>query len=262
MQYRTTIQLLIAGLFLFATVHSSSALENTTADEWQFGVEFYVFMPDIKAETTSGNDIDISFHDILENLNMTFMGVLAARKNKWLFAVDGIYLDIEDDEKGSFNVPFPIGPGVTVGNDIDVEMKAWVVTPIVGYNVYESSNSRIDLVAGARYLWIEVDSEVKLYGPLETSKAKVTDDGEVWDGIVGARGLLELTEKWYATCFFDVGTGDTEFTWQVWAGLGYKFDKFNTVFGYRHIDWDFDDDDIAFKDLQVSGPYVGANFMF
>ena len=37
--------------------------------------------------------------------------------------------------------------------------------------------------------------------------------------------------------------------------------KFDAGVGYRHLEWDFDNDD-TFNDLNISGPYAGAKFRF
>ena len=57
--------------------------------------------------------IDIDLDDILDNLNLTVMGIVGANKAKWSFATDLIYLDIEADN--SATVPLPSHP-VQVSN--------------------------------------------------------------------------------------------------------------------------------------------------
>jgi hypothetical protein len=37
-------------------------------------------------------------------------------------------------------------------------LQAWIITPNVGYTVIESDVQKIELYAGARYFWIEVDA--------------------------------------------------------------------------------------------------------
>ncbi|MEZ5592554.1 MAG: hypothetical protein R3F53_18370 [Gammaproteobacteria bacterium] len=59
----------------------------------------------------------------------------------------------------------------------------------------------------------------------------------------------------------DVGTGQSDLTWQAFAGVGYRFGKLDALMGYRYIDWDFDDNDV-FDDLNLSGVFIGAKFWF
>jgi len=65
--------------------------------------------------------------------------------------------------------------------------------------------------------------------------------------------------------YFDIGTGDTDVTWQAYAGIGYKYENFDLLAGYRQSDWTFEDGNPGaqvFNDLSFSGPVIGANFRF
>ena len=59
----------------------------------------------------------------------------------------------------------------------------------------------------------------------------------------------------------DVGAGDSKLTWQAWPGVGYRFEKFDAVAGYRHLAWETEDGD-TFEDLSFSGPMLGVKFGF
>ena len=43
-------------------------------------------------------------------------------------------------------------------------------------------------------------------------------DGDVWDAVVGIRGQFELSGRWFMPFHLDVGTGDSDVTWQTTAG--------------------------------------------
>ena len=60
---------------------------------------------------------------------------------------------------------------------------------------------------------------------------------------------------------FDAGAGDSDLVWMVLAGLNYRFEKADLAFGYRHMAWEFDDND-TFEDLDMSGPYLGLRVHF
>jgi hypothetical protein len=116
----------------------------------------------------------------------------------------------------------------------------------------------LDLLAGARYLYMKAGLTI---APL----AKASTSGSGWDGIVGARGNVELNQNWFMPFHVDVGAGDTELTWQAFVGVGYKYEKFDLIMGYRYLDWDFDDSDKGgdtFNDFTISGPIIGAKFTF
>jgi len=62
--------------------------------------------------------------------------------------------------------------------------------------------------------------------------------------------------------YFDIGTGDSDGTWQGFAGVGYKFKKFNTILAYRYLDYNFDESNQVMEDLNVKGLFLGFMFKF
>jgi hypothetical protein len=45
------------------------------------------------------------------------------------------------------------------------------------------------------------------------------------------------------------------------AMFGYKLKKFDLIFGYRYLDWNFDDK-ASLEDLTFHGPSAGVRFVF
>lgn len=88
---------------------------------------------------------------------------------------------------------------------------------------------------------------------------RVADSGSNWDFIVGARGKTDLNDKWYIHYYADIGTGDSDMTWQAVGGINYRFSKVDLTLGYAHMDWDFDEKSPT-RDITLSGPYLGFKF--
>jgi len=198
-----------------------------------------------------GDTIKISFSDIISNLDMTFMGMLGAHKDKWSLLADVIYMNLSDSQYGSGKLI-----GQNIGTKVDVEMDAWIVTAAGGYNLVDTGTHSLDLLAGARYITVDLPLKFQV-GPI---KLKTTPSGDYLDGIVGVRGKADLADKWYLSYYLDAGTGDSSSTWQALAGLNYQFEKFDAGFGYRYLTWNLDDN--ALDDLTVKGPYAGVRFLF
>ena len=260
----TILLLLMAALLLVASASVADGAGSggdrvewfggAPSDRWVYGGEFYMWGADIGGETTSGAPVDIDFNDLFDNLELGFMGTLAAAKDKWTLFGDFIYLDVEDDDKSTANIL-----GSPVPTKIDVELEGFITTLGGAYSFLETDSTRLNLVAGARYLWLEADVDVDI-GPVSGDG---TESDHVWDGIVGLRGKTELNEKWYLTYFADVGTGDSDTTWQALAAISYRFKKVDAVIGYRYLEWDFDKGDMLnFDDLDLSGPFAGVKFQF
>lgn len=224
-------------------------VEEAVSDEWKYSGSLYLWGAGMSGESATGDDIDISFSDIIDNLDFAYMGNIAAQKGKWGFQADLIYLAVGNKP----NVD--LREGLTLSN---VKVKAWIVTPTVTYRVMESDKLSLDLMAGARYLDMKADLTVSPY-------PEVSSSGAAWDGIIGLKGTVDLSEKWFMPFQFDVGTGDTDMTWQAFAGIGYQYENVDLIAGYRYLDWDFDDDDKGggtFNDLTISGPIIGAKYRF
>jgi hypothetical protein len=237
---------------------SLAAAPDADPDKWTFGVEVYAWGAAIGIETIGGNDIDISFSDIIDNLDLTVMAMTMARKGNWTVLADVIYMDLDDDQNGAVN--FPNRPNLpAVSTYGKVQMQAFIGTLEGGYRVFESESTRLDAMLGARYLDVDVDLTLDV-GPFGT---KASDSEGNWDGIVGLLGTTSLSPKWYLTYYADVGTGQSDLTWQALASLSYRFKHVDAVAGYRYLDYEFDTDNVEFLDsLDISGPYAGVKFWF
>jgi hypothetical protein len=237
---------------------SLAAQPDVDPDEWSFGVEFYAWGTAVDIETDSGDDINVSLSDILDNLDLTAMAMTMARKSKWTILADVIYLDLEDDEKSTVN--FPNRPNLpSVSTATDLEMQAFIGTLEGGYAVFENEATRLDVMLGARY--VDVDVDIKLdAGPFGR---KASDSKGNWDGIIGLLGNSQLSPKWYLTYYADVGTGDSDLTWQALASISYRFNHLDATAGYRHLEYEFDSNSDDFlESMTISGPYAGVKFWF
>lgn len=198
--------------------------------------------------TSTGQEVDISFSDIVDNLDFGYMGLFDAKKGKWTVAADAIYLKVRPRDIAS-------SPG-----SIDkFEFRSWIVTPYASYNIVESDQWNLDLLAGARYLYMKPELT---FSPAVPGPGTVGLSDSNWDGIIGMKGNYKLNEKWFMPFQFDVGSGDSDMTWQAFAGVGYKYENFDVVAGYRYLEWEFDDVFVGFTDFDLSGPMIGAKFRF
>lgn len=223
--------------------------EVVVNDDWNYFASINVWGAGLEATTTDGSKLDVSFGDVVDNLDFGLMGTVSAKKGKWGFLADAMYVNVSKD------VNIPIGDGVEITN---IEMKSWVVTPMITYRVMESEQLSFDILGGARYLYLK--------SPIEVNNVSIgVDSDSIWDGIVGVKGKYNLNEKLFMPFYVDVGAGDSDVTWQAFAGVGYKYESFDLVAGYRYLDWDFEDSDPAagvLTDQTMSGPMIGAMFYF
>jgi len=257
---------LAAGALLLASALPVTATAAGSSDQWEYEATIYLWAAGIDATTPTGGDIDMSFSDILSDLDMTFMGTFGARKGKWSLLADAVYMDLSQSDGGSETIPILGGAAdITRTVKTDIGMKAWIVTLGAGYNVIDNEKTTLDVIGGARYLDIDVDIKLNLdrNGPLiQTSReVKASDSDHVWDGIVGLKGKYNINKQWYLPYYADIGTGGSDLTWQALAGVGYNFKWGDVVLAYRYLDYNFKSDFIL-EDMNVSGPALGATFRF
>ncbi len=233
----------------------AAPLQAETDNDWQFSAKAYLWAADIGGHTGAGDSVDVSFSDIFDNLEAGFMGAFEARKGKWLVLTDLIYLDVSASDKTTVSDgPFP----VDIEAKTKVDLTGTVFNLIGGYNLLSEGPLKLDLLAGARYLDLETDIRVDLSAIGPGQSAKVSDSETVWDGIIGMKGNYAFGNNWSVGFYGDIGTGESDFTWQAAAGVVYDAEWANVALLYRHLEWDIDGDLI--DDIAFSGPAVGAVF--
>jgi hypothetical protein len=230
------------------------AAQPTASDTWQHGLSLYAWLPtldgEFKYQQDDGDALPIDAGQILDALNMTFMGAYEGRKDNWFFLGDLIYLNLSNDKDRD-----------TLGySNVDMKLKGWQLGFYGGYNLYQTSRSSLDLMAGLRYLTIE--TETKLSSDLDRlPDLKLAKDADVWDGIVGFRGRTNINENWFIPYHADIGAGDSDLTWQAMAGIGYQAGWGDTILVYRHLEWDQGVEKLL-QNVSFSGPAIAVKFRF
>ena len=89
----------------------------------------------------------------------------------------------------------------------------------MGYSLINNSDGILDVTAGIRYLDLELELNTDLFTNRSVSGSK-----DYTDFFIGVRGAKNITQKWYIPYEADIGTGDSDLSWQLFAGVGsYNF---------------------------------------
>jgi hypothetical protein len=260
-----------AVLFGATTVLCGSAHAQARADDWQFRAIIYGYFPDIGGKTTfpagTGSSINVDASTIINNLKFTFMGTFEAQKGAWGMFTDILYLDVggsksqtRDVSIGSITLP----AGVTADLNLDVKGTVWTLAG--NYRVMTTPDATFDAFAGARLISVKENlgwnfsADVgPIVGPGRqgSSEAKVDN----WDGIIGAKGRLSFGSRreWFVPYYVDVGTGDSDLTWQAIGGIGYAFSWGEILAAWRYLDYKFKSGK-KLEDLNFNGPAIGVAF--
>ena len=112
----------------FASSGPVLATDSSPTGNWQHSVSLYAWLPaldgEFKYQRDNGESLPIDSSQILDALNMTFMGAYEARKDKWVLLGDLIYLNLSNDKDRE-----------TIGySNVDMRLKGWQVGLYGGYN--------------------------------------------------------------------------------------------------------------------------------
>ncbi len=232
---------------------------------WKHSIWIYGWLPSfdgtfnytIPGDPNDPNDPDKEGESsIIDKIDTVLMGSYEARKDKWSFLADAIYLKMSDSQNVSWDVPL-VNRTVTAGSE--QELTEWLVSAYGGYNVLETGSSSLDIIAGLRYLSLELD--IAVFSNLLNNTPNISPSVEFYDGVIGMRGHVDLSENWYVPYMFDIGAGDSDLTWQGKASIGYRFDWGDVLATYRYVHYEKDDSRLI-KDFDIYGPKIGLVFHF
>jgi hypothetical protein len=114
------IILLILCYCTFSSAQPAASWQNEIAIYgWYAGIDGTVVFPD-----GSGSDVSVDASDILDNLNMIFMGGYEGRYDRWSIIADVVYMDVG----GSADKPLLLG-----AHSVDLDIRSWVLNGGVGY---------------------------------------------------------------------------------------------------------------------------------
>ncbi len=231
------------------------AADSGGSYDWEYVADIYLWGPNINIDTTGGREVQLPFYQILNDLDFAFMTEFGARNDKWSIMTDVIYMNLSQ-KNNLRDANLPDGTAVTINDKLD--MTSWIVTPTVGYALHNGDDARIEVIGGLRYLSLDLGIAIDVN---DTEVFNRSASEGFWDGIIGMRGDINLSQTWYLPMYFDVGWGtQNSNTWQASAGVGYHFSSFDAVLTYRYLDYEFDH--AVASDLVIKGPQLGVVFKF
>jgi len=243
------------------------------ADDWQFAVTPYVWLPNIEgtgdfATPPDGEgrpDVEVGPVDYLERLEFALMLAGEARKGNWSLRTDLVYVDFGHQHSSVRSVT---GPGgvvefpVNTGTTTSLDGLEWQGT--LGYVLVSSPHVSFEILGGFRYLDIRFDLDWEFDAPLNLlpQSGHSSQDVTLWDAIVGAHGRFTFGDgHWFIPYHVDIGAGDSDLTWQLLTGVGYAFSWGDLLLDYRHLEYDQKHGDLL-QGMRLSGPAVGVAFRF
>ena len=243
-----------AGL---VAVAPAAAEEAPKSDGWQFEITPYFWAAGLNGWTRVGSraptmSVDTDFSKIWDHLDFGGMGSFEARKGRWGILMDAIYIKVSQRSE-------PLARGLL--GTADATLQQTIRQGAGAYRVLDSEKTPVDLLAGVRYVYID--------GDLEFSRSRLLPAGRDFsgnvdwlDGFVGVRAQYALADKWRLIGYADAGTGGSDYSWQLAAGVNYDFSK-SVVgkFGYRIIGMKYESNNFLYN-LKTAGLYLGVGIRF
>ncbi len=230
---------------------SEPIITTQESSPWEFRIEPYAWLTALDGTTTVGRvttETDASFSDIAQDLKMAAALQLEARYDRWGFLADGFYANL-----GSSGIT-PLGR-----NRVSIGFKQFLGEFDVLYRVSESSNSFLDLYAGARYNSLNLDLRVS-----GARNFSISGEKEWVDPIIGLRSQWDINDRWYLAGKGDIGGFgvSSRITYNIQGVVGYNFtEKVSSEIGYRYFDTDYTDGRFGY-DMAQAGLFLGVNVKF
>jgi hypothetical protein len=259
---------LVAVALLPAIARAQAPRDSGT---WQYSASIYGFLPTIAGSTKfpvdSGSNINVSADKLIDSLKFTFMGSLDAHNGRWGAFSDVLYLDVGGTKSQSRdftlgNIGLPAGTNA----DLSLDLKGLVWMLAGEYRLANDPHLTMDLLGGTRYFELKQKLDWAISGSLgpiaPAGRFGSTQIREhVWDAIVGVKGRYAFGEtgKWSVPFYADVGTGQSDVTWQAAAGVGYAFQWGEVRLLWRYLDYKFKSGS-KIEDISFNGPQIGAAF--
>lgn len=245
------------------------AAQAQGSETWKFGAAIYGWVPAIEGDLTlrSGTStIGASMGTVLDTLKFAFMGTFEATYGKWGIWTDLVYGDFGSDTK---SVPVHIGP-ITGTADVQLDVKSWIWTLAGSYNLVDTAENRTDFLFGARLLDMSNTLNYNVTGnsggggalPIPNPGA-ATASMSNWDGVIGIKGRFMFGEgrRWFVNYVADIGTGQSDLTYQGVLGIGYDFGWGSALAAWRYMGYEFDSSSHV-QNLSFNGPLIGLAFRF
>ncbi|MCF3934733.1 hypothetical protein L1787_15125 [Acuticoccus sp. M5D2P5] len=227
-----------------------------SAKDWQFAIAAYIWGAGLDGTVGVGRlpraHIDMSFGDILSDLDFASFTSAELRYRRWIGFMDLQYVKI---------TPSATTPNSILTDRVKLrsETLSWIFAG--GYRAYDGDRIQVDALAGGR-LW-SVSNRVSVSGGLLGSRSRELT--ETWvDPIIGLKARADLNPNFYVLGWGFVGGFGvaSDIDWDVLGALGWSpKENFSLLVGYRAQGVDYSTSSFEFDVIQ-HGPVIGGIFRF
>lgn len=224
------------------------------SSEWEFSGALYAPLMGLEGDIGAGgivSTVDLSFGDILKELDGGLTAAFEARRNRWSITGDFIWLKLSASGQPTAN------------SYLGFRQEEIIASLTLGYELYGGESSTLDLLAGGAVTSIDVDLE--LFTPRLPVATRTASGSQEWiDPFVGLRLRHRLSDRWSLWVRGDYGGFDvsSDEYWHLIAGVSYRIsDRVSIALAYRMIGVDYQQGGFTY-DTEMAGPNLGLVFKF
>jgi hypothetical protein len=254
-------QVYILSILLLTTLIVNAQDTLVSKKKWHYLGEIYLMFPTMSGSMGIRNlpdvDLDVDAGDIFSHLKMGAMFYFEAANDKWAINSDLLYMKLGQDAT----------PGtVIVSGDVTAKQLGWEVAGLRRVTPW------LELGLGGLLNSLSTTVNITRNDIGEGTTSNSAEISETWfDPMLVARIMNQPDKKFLYLLRGDVGgfglgSGSSNFAWEVQAYAGYRFSKlFQMTAGYRIIGLDFETGEGQYRflyDVNTYGPVVRFGFNF
>jgi len=209
---------IILLILLFAT---TPALAQDS-EQWDWKIAPYLWGINMTGDLSIGpieQDVDVSFSDILSNMDLAGQIYAELGKGKHSVHVDYTYLRLKPDPTELASPPFPPNAALSSKMTTNIFESA--------YNYRWNGPGGPSFVIGARF----TDMAIRMN---PANLPAVTSGPSWWDYFVGIKTHNAISANWDFDFYGTVGTGGSDLPWTLQALFGRRFANDNRMqLGFR-----------------------------
>jgi hypothetical protein len=274
-QFGAALCAAVAGCVVFVAATPSKA------DNWQFNLTPYVWLPNVNARLqfnpaslpgAGGGmitcmpvctvDVQVGPSNYLSNLNFATQFSAAASYKHWDLATDFMNLNMTVNTGTVTDISGPLGH-ITIPFHVSTSSRfvGTIWTLVGGYSLIRTEPLQLNVIGGFRSASITATTGYNYGGSLGifAGSGTVSKSGGPFNWIGGLQGRANLTKKLFVPYEFDLGANTGVSTAQEYIGLGYGHNASAELI-YRNLM--FTSTNTVFKVTRLSGPAIGYTFRF
>lgn len=267
----------VLGAALLTGAAQAQTVPSATDPGWRFSLTPYLWVPTVSGELRYGPrdnnsaSVNLDAQNIVDALKFGLTFGAEARNGRFTLATDLLYLDLGNQSSQVRSVDFGasgrVQASANLGTQTQLSTTLWTLAP--GYTLLQGAWGNLDLQAGFRVLSLRSRTNVQLSsdvtGPRQgetfSRTGRLSANEQLWDGIIGFRGRIDLGSGFYLPYAADVGGGGSNLTWQVQGGVGYSTGWAGVVAGYRYLSYS-QNGNALIQELNMGGAFIALNMKF